>query len=138
MANIEPLFFVLVVLFAVSGPLRAQEIFWKQMFVSPAGSDANDCVLEAAPCGSIQGSVDKIPDGSRAYIKLAPGTYNDAHVSVVYHRVVMIVGEFDELVASRGPAEYVYDFPMWSWNRARILRRARWRRECAGAWEAVR
>jgi hypothetical protein len=70
-----------------------------EMFVSPLGSDANDCLSEAAPCSSIQGSVDKIPYGGGAYIKLAPGTYNDAQVSVVYHRVVMIVGDCRDLSA---------------------------------------
>jgi hypothetical protein len=85
-----------VVLLAISGLVRAQEM---EMFVSPLGSDANDCLSEAAPCSSIQGSVDKIPYGGGAYIKVAPGIYNDAHVSVVYHRVVMIVGDCRDLTA---------------------------------------
>jgi hypothetical protein len=96
LASIKRLSVVLVALLAVSGPVRAQGM---EMFVSPLGSDANDCLSEAAPCSSIQGSVDKIRYGGGAYIKLAPGTYNDAQISVVYHRVVMIVGDCRDLTA---------------------------------------
>ncbi len=60
-------------------------------FVSPQGSDANDCRGAQTPCKSIQAAADKIAIGQAGSIVLADGEYQ-AGVSITHRRIVGIGG----------------------------------------------
>ncbi len=75
----------IVIAFTLAAPACAETYF-----VSPAGSDANDC-SERAPCNTIQAAADKIAVGQVGTVLLADGEYL-AGVNVIYHRIVNIRG----------------------------------------------
>jgi hypothetical protein len=59
------------------------------LFASPSGDDANDCITAATPCRTLQAAADKAGRVGRVW--LADGLYT-AGAHVIYHRVVSFAG----------------------------------------------
>lgn len=75
---------LLALLLALAAPAQAANVF-----VSPSGSDANDCLSASAPCQTLQAAADRA--GQYGNVMLADGTYT-AGAYVHYFRMVRFTG----------------------------------------------
>lgn len=64
------------------------------LFVSPSGSDSNNCTTSLSPCLTIEHAIDLSPFGAQTTINLAHGTYTTltGH-NIYYYRTVNITGD---------------------------------------------
>lgn len=76
----------LVLLLALVSPAAAINLY-----VSPSGSDSNNCRSATMPCATMQHAVDLVPQGGIANIFLAPGTYYQG-VNAHYYRFLNFYG----------------------------------------------
>jgi len=82
------------------------------LWVAPTGNDTNSCLSAAAPCGTIQGAIDKVPYGTRGIVNLLPGHYPGGVNIVGYlHNFIGIYGPYDSNVQCVDPAQVVIDAP---------------------------
>ena len=83
------------ILFAVL-LLFATQVWGVNTYVSPSGSDSNDCLSAGSPCLTLQAAADKATGGAGSItgagsVTIADGTYSGG-VNVTYYKLVTFLG----------------------------------------------
>jgi hypothetical protein len=84
----------------------------RNYFVNPssAGTDTNDCLSETTACKTLRHVCSILPDGMST-IRLMDGTYDPDGCTILYDRIVTVIGNCPnrERVVIRGPKGYIFN-----------------------------